>query len=161
MKFNHGIAAYGPRIERDYHAIVVNTMALIKGEHPNWTLSCSRSDQYLGPIGFTCTGRCLALYSCDCDSYVDEETGVREATFEEYKCSAIDWYTSPMLTEAFVQQVMVTELWIDEAFYRNYLRNYVERSNKTIADYTEKDKMFSEIGKLIDLDVPLKVITAM
>lgn len=160
MVFNHGIAFYS-NIFEEYKAIVKNTIALAKGKHPEWVLSCSREDQFMGLIGFTCTGHCIAMYDCDCRKYVNWKTGEVRATSElaRHRCTEEEWYASNVEhVEAFVDKIRITGFWMQEVFYERSLRNRASRARRKPADYGSYDKMFAEFEKLEYLGIPFKVV---
>lgn len=127
MLFNHGIAAYRTSLSKDCDTIATNAIALASGSHPNWEICCSREDQFVGHMGFICTGTAMALYERDCDSYIGEG-GKRVTNHEELRCDEDAWYESGCITEAFVKNVNVRAFWIKHEVYNEYLHGYQELS---------------------------------
>ena len=141
--FSHGID-YCSNFMLLYKLQIRRTIAIAKGEHPEWTLSCSREDQPLGNIGFYCTGNVVDMFDRDCFSIRQKDgSRVPASDSEQYRCTIEEWYKSSLPTEAFVNTVVIKGLWIKKEALNYYKKNSL---------------ILNEIYKLDSLNIPIEVI---
>lgn len=141
MLFCHAID-YKESFECLHIMQVTQAISIAKGQHPEWTLSCSRQDQLLGTVGFFCTGNVVEMYDRDCFS-VRNADGSRTAGEGYTPCTVSDWFNSPYETEAFVNNIKVVSFWIKKEAYERYVKN---------------EWMAKSIERLTKLGYPLEIV---